>query len=520
MNHPAQSRKRAYSRITSEGLILILSALLSLPIAQAQQNEQPRQLTQPAAAKGDAGQTSYGRVALVIGNGNYRNASRLNNPINDARDIATTLRAMGFNVLEGEDQTYEQMRRLILDFGDKLKAAGGVGFFYYAGHGLQVAGRNYLVPVDASSLRERTIEFEAVDVNRVLAEMEAAGNGFNIVVLDACRSNPFTRGWRSSEDGLAQINAPAGTIIAYATSPGEVAADGEGRNGLYTAQLLHWMRQPGLPIEGMFKQVRIAVRSLSGGKQVPWESTSISGEFYFGGKEEVKTTESTSNSRRQDVELALWETIKNSNDAKDFNDYLTRYPDGVFSGVARRRLTAIAGSKAANGTDAPSTTTLPPTTTPTSLRITPGRVVFFDKYKHESYIEYGPYPFGGDAFTLYLDHHHGFGRFEKFRKGKMIITRIRIGFVPGEGEDPQHAFFLPRNNIKEIRVAGWDGPKHILLRIEGRKDQNYTPICYSGANEDGSRSCSDFSDLLDFFTIIVTDFDRAVQEFQKRRQTN
>jgi hypothetical protein len=220
------------------------------------------------------------RIALVIGNGGYAEG-RLNNPVNDARDMAAALRQLGFEVLSGEDRTRRQMEDQIREFGRKIRR-GGVGMFYFAGHGVQVAGNNYLIPVGAEINGEAEVRYEAVDVGFVLAQMEDAQNRLNIVVLDACRNNPFARSFRSSARGLASIDAPVGTLIAYATAPGRTASDGGGsRNGLYTKELLSAMQSPGLRIEDIFKRVRTEVRRQSNNQQVPWEASSIEGDFYF-----------------------------------------------------------------------------------------------------------------------------------------------------------------------------------------------------------------------------------------------
>jgi len=232
--------------------------------------------TQPAQAASD--QTER-RTALVIGNGAYASAP-LKNPINDARQMAGSLQALGFDVSLHEDLDQKGMKREIQYFGQKLQK-GGVGLFYFAGHGVQVGGRNYLIPVGAAIEHEKQVEYEAVDMGAVLAEMDFARNRLNIVVLDACRDNPFARSFRSVSQGLASISAPSGTLIAYATSPGSVANDGAGENGVYTGELMKSMRQPGLKIEDVFKQVRSAVREATRGKQTPWESSSLEGDFYF-----------------------------------------------------------------------------------------------------------------------------------------------------------------------------------------------------------------------------------------------
>ena len=219
------------------------------------------------------------RIALVIGNGNYQSAP-LKNPVNDAKDIAFTLNELGFEVTLKTNVTQKSFERAIRDFGVQLKN-GGVGLFYYAGHGFQVKGSNYLIPIGAVLESEGDARYEAVDAGLVLAKMEDAGNGLNIIILDACRNNPFTRSFRSAEKGLAKMDAPTGSILAYATAPGNVAADGVGRNGLYTEKLLKHIATPDLKIEEVFKRVRIDVAFASGKKQTPWESSSLMGDFYF-----------------------------------------------------------------------------------------------------------------------------------------------------------------------------------------------------------------------------------------------
>jgi uncharacterized caspase-like protein len=220
------------------------------------------------------------RLALVIGNSAYE-AAPLRNPVNDARDFAAALADSGFEVSRLENASLRELRSALRDFGDQLKKQGGVGLFYFAGHGMQVKGRNYLIPVAAQIEREDEVEFESLDANQVLEKLDSAGNRFNIVILDACRNNPFARSFRSSTQGLARMDAPSGAVVAFATSPGSVASDGGGRNGLYSQHLIESVGRPGLKIEEVFKQVRAAVRRDSGGKQTPWESTSLEGDFYF-----------------------------------------------------------------------------------------------------------------------------------------------------------------------------------------------------------------------------------------------
>ena len=222
------------------------------------------------------------RLALVIGNGAYRSVP-LKNPVNDATDVAAMLEKLGFRVVLRTNVGRKAMEGAIRQFGrDLLK--GGIGLFYFAGHGMQVGGRNYLIPVDAQIETESDVHFESVDAGRVLGKMEDAQNDMNIVILDACRDNPFARSTRSASKGLARMDAPKGSIIAYATAPGAVAADGFGRNGIYTKHLLANIETPGLSIETFFKNVRIGVIGETGDKQVPWESSSLTGDFFFSPK--------------------------------------------------------------------------------------------------------------------------------------------------------------------------------------------------------------------------------------------
>jgi hypothetical protein len=219
------------------------------------------------------------RQALVIGNGSYA-ASPLKNPVNDAADLAAALKMSGFKVTLLKDADQRQMEEAIIRFGKRLRK-GGTGLFYYAGHGIQYRGRNYLIPLKARIESESDVKYEAVDAGRVLGKMEDAGNAINIVILDACRNNPFARSFRSATQGLARMDAPTGSLVAYATAPGSVAADGRGRNGVYTKYLLQYMQQPDLTVNQVLMKVRKAVLRETGKKQTPWESSSLTGDFYF-----------------------------------------------------------------------------------------------------------------------------------------------------------------------------------------------------------------------------------------------
>ena len=233
------------------------------------------------------------RIALVVGNAGYQNVTPLANAANDATLIADTLRNVGFSLVGNSAQLNldkPSFDRVVQAFGNQLLGAD-VALFYYAGHGIQIRGSNYLVPVSANPVREADVDFQMVDVALILRQMEGSGTKLNLVILDACRNNPFGgRGLRASDGGLAQIRAPEGTLLSYATQPGNVALDGAGRNSPYTTALAETMRRPGLDIFQTFNQVGLLVKRATGGAQQPWVSSSpIDGSFYFAGqgKQEV-----------------------------------------------------------------------------------------------------------------------------------------------------------------------------------------------------------------------------------------
>src|SRR5712691_3765560 len=248
------------------------------------------------------------RLALVIGNSAYRE-SPLRNPVNDVRAIAQRFRELGFTVLAHENATKRTMEAAIIEFGRRL-AEGGAGAFYYAGHGLQVRGRNYLVPVDADIDDEAMTRVAAVDVELLLEQMAEAKNRVNMVILDACRNNPFERRMRGASRGLAAVDAARGTLVAYATAPGSVAADGDGQNGLYTEELLEALREPGLKIEEVFKRVRVNVSRRSKGAQTPWESSSLTGDLVVNVTVNVTTAAVSAPPVASDREALFWMSIK------------------------------------------------------------------------------------------------------------------------------------------------------------------------------------------------------------------
>lgn len=221
------------------------------------------------------------RHALVVGNAAYASAPLIN-PLNDADDMTGALRALGFTVTTLKNASLREMKTSIREFGDKLRQ-GGTGLFYFAGHGIQSKGRNYLIPSNAEIRGEAELEFEAVDANYVLAQMAEARNRVNIVILDACRDNPLARGWRSASQGLAPMDAPVGTFVAFATAPGTGAADGLGRNGVFTKHLLASLQSQASKVEDVFKRVAAGVAMETANRQIPWTASSLTRDFYFRG---------------------------------------------------------------------------------------------------------------------------------------------------------------------------------------------------------------------------------------------
>ncbi|MES2283630.1 MAG: caspase family protein [Pseudomonadota bacterium] len=331
------------------------------------------------------------RVALIIGNSAYAN-SPLVNPANDAQAMADVLKRLGFNVVELRDGTRAQMSAAISRVSDSLKGKQGVGMLYYAGHGLQLDWRNYMVPVDANLKSAADVPGQTIDLSSVVDIFKAAGNRMNIVVLDACRDNPFG-GNTSSAKGLAQLDAPPSTFLAYATAPGNVAEDGDEKsgNGLYTQYLLQELKRPTAKIEDVFKRVRLNVRKQSQGRQIPWESTSLEDDFFFndGARYTIKPEElermaasalakvnekdrAAEAARLQEAqrlaaltkapdprlgkeqikelafkeEKAAWDLIKTSNNPDDFYTFLQRFPSGGdLSEAAQYRLDQLAKPK-------------------------------------------------------------------------------------------------------------------------------------------------------------------------------
>lgn len=362
------------------------------------------------------------RIALVVGNSNYENTRRLANPANDARLIAQTLRSIGFDVDLRLDVPQKDLKRAIVDFGQRVEAGGpaGVALIFYAGHGVQLDGANYLIPIDARIEREADVPIEAVNAGEMLSLLERASAGANVIILDACRDNPFQSSTRSVARGLARMVAPTGSVVAYATSPGSVAADGDGANSPYSAALAEVMTIKGLTLEQMFKRVRVKVHEETGGKQTPWEELSLLMDVYLSPGEAQSATsappqtpQSTNVARtecdsdtgfhkaletntieayeaftrtcpshakvaavRQLIaalsDERMWEDVRRSHTPAAYKRYLIAFPDGIYAAIASEQLKAFEAKQAAL-TPEPTTSEEPQATTSNELRV-------FDKY--------------------------------------------------------------------------------------------------------------------------------------------
>lgn len=392
-----------------------------------------------------------------MGNSRYKQVP-LRNPVNDANGMVETLKRVGFATSLGLELTQSGMHEAIRAYTESLARTRAVGVFYFAGHGAQLAWRNYLIPVDADIVNIEELRERAVDVNSLIAGIRQAGNPMNLIVLDACRDNPFGSSARIDQKGLSQLDAPAGTLLAYATAPGNTAIDGEGEHGLYTEHLLREIQVPEAKVEDVFKRVRLAVRRRSKGLQIPWESTSLEEDFWFiPPREKIKLAEEETE-REFEQELALWERIKNSLEPEPLEDYLRRYPSGRFAELAQLQLDralAKLGEKKVEIVSAPDN----PYTKGTAAANTAYRVGDFYSYRRvdlltkletsrinrtvteitESEVRYN----GGRFVTDLLGNNLRFGGGmtwspnqttpTEFSVGKRWSTRFRV--IPGKGGD-------------------------------------------------------------------------------------
>lgn len=294
------------------------------------------------------------RIALVVGNSGYLKGP-LANPKNDAELMAKALKTVGFAVTKLIDADQKALRKAIVEFGRRLRTGEAVGLFYYAGHAVQVDGDNFLVPVGADITAEEEVAVEGLNLGEVLKTMERSSSRVNIVILDACRNNPFDAMNRSGGGGLTTVSAPAGTLIAFATAPGQVATDGEGANSPYSAALAQSLLVPGIALEEVFRRTRRQVLTQTVNRQTPWEHSSLTVEFFF----RPKTAEPESSTRpaeigglpdRQVEEIKAWEAIKTTQDAELLRKHIAQYPSGLFVELARLRIDQIKNREKDGGT--------------------------------------------------------------------------------------------------------------------------------------------------------------------------
>ncbi len=290
------------------------------------------------------------RVALVIGNGAYMNAPPLTNPRHDAEDMAAALRALGFTVILGIDLDKRAMDRKILEFESALSGTDA-GVFHYSGHGLQVAGVNYLVPVDASLESAAALRIEAVRLDLVQETMERESKT-NILFLDACRNNPLSRnlarslGTRSSDigQGLAASEAGLGTLIAFSTQPGNVALDGAGRNSPFSGPLAKAILTPGKDLFSILIEVRKEVLAVTGGKQVTWDHSALSAPFYF---QPDASQFASEKGQPPDEAAQAWVAIQSTSSEAVLEEFIRRFPGSAYAGFARARLEEVRKQNAA-----------------------------------------------------------------------------------------------------------------------------------------------------------------------------
>jgi uncharacterized caspase-like protein len=305
---------------------------------------------------GMGGALAEKRVALIIGNDDYISLPDLNNARKDATDMARTLKRLGFEVILKVNAGRREMTRAKRAFESKLSSSQ-VGLVFYAGHGIQADGSNFLIPTDARIEFEDDLEAEGIEARDFLDAMERAGAPMNIVILDACRDNPLPKRTRSAARGLAVVGIPQGakgTAILYSAGEGQVAQDGSpGGNGVFTGELLNVLDRPGLTLEQVFKRVARGVGDRTHGKQRPWSLTSLQGDFYFTGGAQTASP-SAAQSGGTDKETVFWQSIQNSTDPADYEAYLSQYPNGAFAPLARARATKYRTPQVASLPPAPS----------------------------------------------------------------------------------------------------------------------------------------------------------------------
>ena len=400
-----------------------------------------------------------------MGNSTYKSAP-LRNPTNDAKDMAAKLKGMGFTVIERSNLTVKQIGSTLREFRSKL-TPGSVALVFYAGHGLQIKGENYLPAVDADISSEEDVPTQSLAMRQIMDVLGDAKTRLNLVFLDACRNNPYARSFRSASDGLNRVNAPSGTLISFATRPGSVAADGTGRNGLYTGALLEQMNNPNQPIEQILKKVVSQVKAGSNSQQEPWMEGSIEGEFCFGECGKQLAQSGVSDDR------VFWESVKDSRDVNEIKAYLEQFPSGIFAGIARARVTAMDKAEPqvamARPPQAPAPT---PATAPTAVKAgsvfkdcedCPEMVVipagtFMMGYKVD--------PFAATPPSADEQPQHAVS-IRSFAMGKLEVTQEQWYALMGNLPSSFKGRTLPVERIS------WDDAQEFIKRLNTKTGQNY-----------------------------------------------
>jgi hypothetical protein len=333
--------------------VCLLAGLLAFGPARpahAEATQQPANVGNPVGLSGPEQ-----RVALVIGNSDYQNVARLPNPANDARAVAQLLNTAGFEVIAATDLDHNQMVQAIQDFAAEIAGRGPntVAMIYYAGHGVQLAGENYLIPVDARISSEPDLINGSVRLVDVMATLEAIPSRMRIVILDACRNNPFPS-LNEASRGLAIVDAPNGSIVGYSTAPGAEALDGAGDHSPYTQAFLRLAHEKDVPIEQLFKRIRLDVNNSTDGRQTPWESSSLTSDFYFFGDTAVAATRAPAQAQTVYVANDLpsraarqaYDYVLSENSIDDYQEYIRLYPHDSRCDRIRALLAGLLQAKA------------------------------------------------------------------------------------------------------------------------------------------------------------------------------
>ena len=406
----------------------------------------------PAASNRTLAVTATGqgrRIALVIGNGDYQhtdNLPKLGNPAHDAEDIAEALRGFGFEVIERKNQTLEAMSDTIAEFGSKI-GGSEAALFYFAGHGIQVNNQNFLMPVNARIASESSVPYQGINVNQILDEMDKGKSAANIVMLDACRNNPISGKFRSGKSrGLASPGSvPRGTVIVYATDPGNTAADGDGRNGLFTAGLLTAFKGKDLSLDDVLTVASAEVERASGNTQTPYVNgpQTLKKNFHF---------RVTVDPGKGEIEKTFWTSIERSNDSADFEAYLRKYPNGSYRALAENQIKRLKVSQEASPVpfEAPNKTTPASQASATSVTGGDTETQFWNEVKTGGTREY---------LDAYL---------KQYPKGKYVaLAKVELKKIEGsekaqrakEEADKQLATERERLDAMHAEQAAWDDAK-------------------------------------------------------------